>query len=91
MEVNRQGQLIVQVLNGSSTSWGKFGGKAGLVVSASTSLSNLNSYDPNVTVANTGIDYGSQRVDKLVLRKIRVFTDNKKSVEQAIERVVFQN
>lgn len=91
MEVNNQGQLIVQVLNGSSTTWGKFGGKAGLVVSAPTSLSNLNGYDPNVTVANTGIDYGSQRVNKLVLRKIRVFTDNKKSVEQALERVVYQN
>jgi hypothetical protein len=91
MELSNNGLLTVQVLNGTSNTWGKFGGKSNLTVSAQTTLQNLNSYDPNATTTLSGVEYGNQRVEKLILRKVRLYTNNKKSVEQALERVVFQN
>lgn len=85
-----KGVLMVQILSGVSQSWGKFGGKSELLVSATTTLKDLNAYDPDWTVANSGVDFGDMRVSKLVLKKIRVYTANQKSVEQAIDRVVYQ-
>lgn len=91
MEIDSRGILTVQVYNGTSDTWGKFGGKGSLTISVTTPLSNLNAYDPNVSTANTGIDFGNNRVTKMTLRKVRVYYGNKKTVEQALERVVFQN
>jgi hypothetical protein len=85
------GVLTIQVQSGKSNTWGNFGGGSQLLVSTPTSLVNLNSYDPNLTTANSGVDFGNRRVDKLVLRKIRLYSGNKKLVEQADERVVYQN
>lgn len=91
MELANNGVLTVQILNGTSTTWGKFGGKTELVVSKQTSLQDLNAYDPNVTTDASGVEYGNSRVSKLTLRKLRVYTGNKKSTEHALDRVVYQN
>lgn len=91
MELNNSGLLTVQVLNGTSTTWGKFGGKNDLLVSAQTSLQNLDTYDPNATTDLSGVEFGNSRVRKLILRKVRVYTNNKKTTEQALDRVVYQN
>lgn len=85
------GVLTVAVLSGSSQTWGRFGTRGELALATSTSLTSLNSYDPNVSTANTGIDFGAGCVDKLTLKKIRLYTGNQKSVEQAVERVVYQH
>ncbi|WP_345322108.1 hypothetical protein [Novipirellula rosea] len=91
MELDSNGLLKVQILNGTSTTWGKFGGKSNLLVSTQTTLANLNTYDPNITANSSGVEFGNQRVNKLILRKVRVYTNNKKSIEQAVDRVVFEN
>lgn len=86
----KNGVLTVEVLSGISQTWSKFG-KGELVLSTSTGLTDLNAYDPNVTTANTGITFGEGCVDKLTLKKVRLYTGNQKSVEQALDRVVYQH
>ncbi len=90
MELSSNGVLTVQILSGTSTTWGKFGGKTELLVSTQTSLQNLNSYSPDASTSSSGVEFGHPRVSKLMLRKVRVYMSNKKSVEQALDRVVFQ-
>ena len=51
-------------------------------------MTDLNSYDPNVSATNSGVDFGSARVTKLVLSKVRTYTGNSKSIEKALDRVV---
>lgn len=91
MSVSPSGLLTFEILNGSSTTWGKFGGKGELIVSVPTSLANLNAYDANATTSQSGVTFGGGRVRKLTLKKVRIYTGNKKSVEQALERVVHES
>lgn len=87
-----KGVLTAEVLNLSSSTWGNSSGKNTIAsVSAPTSLNDLNNYDPNVTCRNSGVEFGNMRVQKLLLRKTRIYTGKQKSVETSLERVVFQN
>ena len=87
-----KGVLTAEVFDLSSTTWGNSSGKTTIAsISAPTSLHDLNSYDPNVTCQNSGVEFGNMRVQKLMLRKTRVFTGKQKSVETSLERVVFQS
>ena len=70
------GQLHFRVVQGTSTTWGSFGNQGYLQVSADTSLFNLNGYDPQVSVSNSGPSYGGNRVRKLVLKESRWYTSN---------------
>jgi hypothetical protein len=90
MELSNSGVLTVQILSGTSTTWGKFGGKTDLIVSAQTPLNNLNGYSSSFTTESSGVEYGHGRVSKLILRKVRLYASNKKSTEQVLERVVHE-
>ncbi|MBI2825112.1 MAG: hypothetical protein HYX69_10540 [Planctomycetia bacterium] len=90
LTLGNQGVLTAEIDKGSSATWGKFPANGQLTVSAQSSLTNLNSYDPNVSTANAGIDFGNARVNKIILRKVRTYTNNQKSVEQVADRVVYQ-
>lgn len=70
------GQLIMEITNGASTTWGSFGGQGYLRHAVPTDLSNLNSYLPSVVVAKSGISYAANRVGHLVLKEIRLVTSN---------------
>lgn len=66
--------LTFSVVDGSSTTWGAFGGDGHLAIDVSTSLENLNAYDPSVSIANSGAGYGANRVESLTLKRVRWFT-----------------
>jgi hypothetical protein len=68
-------RLRFRVVNGSSTSWGAFGTEGVFRVTAVSALPNLNGYSPEVSVANSGIGFGSQRVSRLVLKRVRYYDD----------------
>jgi hypothetical protein len=68
------GQLTFEVINGTSQTWGAFGGNGTLKVSLTTTLANLNSYNPAVSVANSGISFAANRVQKLALKQVRWYT-----------------
>ncbi|MBN2474455.1 MAG: hypothetical protein JXB62_07590 [Pirellulales bacterium] len=82
------GVITFEVINGSSQTWGNFGGQGYLKVFLNTDLSNLNGYDPAVSVANSGINYAANRVDSLILKKIRVYDSNGNVVEHSTPIVV---
>jgi hypothetical protein len=84
------GQLTFEVVDGSSTSWGAFGGQGYLKVSVATALENLNAYDAAVSVANSGISFGGNRVQSLVLKKVRLIMSNGEVFEDSTARSVGQ-
>jgi hypothetical protein len=68
------GSISYIVLNGQSTTWGRFGeGLGQLEVSFPTSLSSLSAYSPAVSVANSGASWESDRVTSMRLVAVRYY------------------
>jgi hypothetical protein len=63
--------VVFEIVNGTSTSWGTFGGQGYLRDTAYTGQDNLNSYTPYVSITESGIDYAGNRVVSLVLQRVR--------------------
>lgn len=64
------GNLKFQVTDGTSESWGTFGGW-GFSIDTSTGLTKLNGYRPGVSIDQSGIGFAGNRVSALTLQKIR--------------------
>lgn len=70
------GQLWFAVNDGQSDSWGYFGGPDYLVTMPAHWVSNLNSYDPQRSLANVDVGFGANRVQSIRLVDVKlVFTD----------------
>ncbi len=65
------GQLIFEIVNGHSETWGAFGGDGELAISHATELARLNAYRPAVSIDQSGIAYAGNRVSSLTLKKLR--------------------
>jgi len=83
------GDLNFSILNGQSSTWNSFGGNGELSLTVGTSLENLNGYNPDVSVQNSGIGLASNRVKSLGIKKVRVITASGDTVEDSTDRVVF--
>lgn len=59
-----------EIKDGSSNSWGGFGGLGHLKMTVATVQSNLNSYRPQISLTQSGIGYAGNRVVSLVLKRI---------------------
>jgi hypothetical protein len=71
MRIN-DGVVTFEIINGTSQTWGTFGGQGYLKSSMTTNLNNLSSYRPSVSVNNSGVSYGANLVTSLTLKKVRV-------------------
>ncbi len=69
-------QLSFEVANGSSQSWGTFGGPNTRVKFQATLLTNLNSYSPSCSLEWSGVGYGGNRVDHLRLKTVRLLASD---------------
>jgi len=67
------GMLTFEITDGSSLTWGNFGGQGYLKAAIGTQLTNLNSYNPAVSAANSGVSYAANRVQSLTLKAVRVY------------------
>lgn len=85
------GVLTFEIVNGSSTTWGSFGGQGYLRMSVATNLDNLNAYNPALTVENSGVGYAGNRVTSLVLKRVRLITEDEQILEDHTQRVVHTN
>jgi hypothetical protein len=81
------GKLVFDVDNGTSTSWGSFGN--GVYAEVATSLSNLNGYNPLVSVNNSGVGFAGNRVTSLKLKKVVLKLSSGQTVEDNAVKVVF--
>lgn len=70
MEVS-EGQLIFEITDGSSETWGGFGDNGSLRLSLSSTLLNLDSYSPLVSLAKSEVSYAGNRVQSLELVRVR--------------------
>lgn len=65
------GAVTFEIDNGSSDSWGSFGGTGHLRVSAPSDAVNLNSYRPAISIEQSGVNYAGNRVRSLTLQRLR--------------------
>jgi hypothetical protein len=83
------GHLVVEVSDGTSTTWGAFGNDGNLKTTAPTTLVNLNTYNPQFSVDNSGVGYAAHRVKSLVLKRIRLIAADGNVSEDSNARTVF--
>jgi hypothetical protein len=88
MELNG-GSLKFTVKDGQSSSWGSFGGSS-MQLSVGSSLQTLNDYRVSVSMDNSWITYGSNRVNKLQIRRIRYYGSEGLLHTDESPKVVFQ-
>jgi len=84
------GLLVFETIGGSSVTWGNFGGQGYLKTNVNTPLANLNGYSPTVSVEHSGISYAANRVQSLVLRRVRLFTFGGDMQEATVSLTVYQ-
>lgn len=65
------GELFFDIINGQSTTWGLFG--KDMRLQQYGTVPNLNAYSPQVSVNNSCITYGSNRVTQLVITEVRYY------------------
>lgn len=70
------GSLSFEVVEGSSASWGSFGGEGSLASSSPTSLDGLNGYSPGISLGESQVGYAGNRVQHLLLKKLVWVTDD---------------
>lgn len=68
--------LTFEIKNGNSTTWGAFGGGSETRLSGYSSLSNLNSYSPQVSTRQSWITFGANRVSQLRMKEIRYYNSD---------------
>jgi hypothetical protein len=74
MITTSSGNVTYTVVNGQSTTWGQFGTSQGLnPVSFTTSLASMAAYSPDVSVANSGAGWESNRVTSMTLVRVRYY------------------
>jgi hypothetical protein len=83
-----EGALTFDISSGTSSTWGTFGGVGVLRAVVETSLENLDSYDPAVSVANSGVSYAANRVTSLTLKRVRYYMSDDQVIPDDTQRVV---
>ncbi|HVA45394.1 MAG TPA: hypothetical protein VNH11_03320 [Pirellulales bacterium] len=77
-----EGVLSFAVVNGQSVTWGSFGGGDQTWVSVNTTLANLNGYDPQVSLTNSGVSFASNLVTSLTLTAVRYYAADGTLIQQ---------
>jgi hypothetical protein len=72
------GNLQYNVVNGQSSTWGKFGQGVGtLAVSMPCTVADLGSYKPDYSVSKSGVSWQSNRVTSMTLLQVRYYSGGK--------------
>jgi len=70
------GTVTYDVDNGQSTTWGKFGQGQGLLELAyTTTLADMSGYNPDTSVAKSGVTWEADRADSLTLVQVRYYSN----------------
>ena len=91
MEIT-DGDLIVEIRDGSSETWNSFGGQGYLKMRYNyLPVSNLNAYKPEVSTRNSRIGFASHRVKKLMLKEVRRYSSEGLHLRDETDRVVHEH
>ena len=71
----QNGNIIYEILNGTSTTWGTFG-TGELILQRPTWRSQLNGYSPDCSAQNSRIGFASHRVRDFRLDRVRYYFEN---------------
>jgi hypothetical protein len=81
--------LTFEIVNGESVTWGAFGGTS-LRIQGTAPVPVLNAYDTNVSVKNSLVSFGANRVKELVITQVRYYGAEGLLGVDANPRVVYQ-
>jgi hypothetical protein len=84
------GKLTFQVKNGTSTTWGAFGYSGMVKLQTNWGVNSINSYSPEVSVANSGVAFAANRVKSLRLVQVRATLSNGTTVTDTTVRTVHE-
>ncbi|MEQ8848845.1 hypothetical protein [Botrimarina sp.] len=65
------GEVVFEVLDGTSQSWGSFAASGDLRLRVDAGVDRLNAYLPAVSLTESGIGYAGNRVSSLILEKLQ--------------------
>ena len=86
------GQLVFEICRGKSKTWGEFGSDGRLKCSVPARVRNLNDYRPAVSIGKSRIEFGANRVRRLVRQEVRWYSEEevvrKDSTDQSVYRQV---
>jgi hypothetical protein len=88
MRLEPGNNIVFEVTNGSSTTWGNFGDDGTLKITVVHPGVNLDGYSAEVSVANSGVGFAANRVASLVLKRVRIYTSTGQMTEDTTPRVV---
>ena len=84
------GRLTVEVVGGTSSTWGSFGDQRNLKLTLETQLGSLIGYRPSFSVDHSGVGYAGNRVTSLKLREVRWYTADGLVARDTSDRVVHE-
>lgn len=83
MKKTDDGQLVYQMKNGRSKTWGRFASAAtDLKAAHTTDLDSLNQYVPTHSVKNTSVNVGAHRVELMAQQEVRWYDSDGKLIKQ---------
>jgi hypothetical protein len=88
MSVEHGNSLRFRILNGQSATWGEFAPEGTLYLNSGISLDNLNAYSPDFSVGRSGVSFGANRVQSLVLKRVRLYSSSGLIAEDSTPRPV---
>ncbi|NLX12522.1 MAG: hypothetical protein GXY44_02570 [Phycisphaerales bacterium] len=81
--------LTFRIENGHSQTWGNFGGEY-MQIHGVTNLPNLNRYLTNLSVVNSLVTYGANRVDLFAIAAVRYYSEEGLIVTDNVTKVITQ-
>jgi hypothetical protein len=73
VEVQTDGRVRMEVINGVSATWGDFDGDRALRLRVASDIENLNDWDPLDSIKNSRIGYGANRIVMFKRTEIRYY------------------
>jgi hypothetical protein len=91
MSMQMQGStLTFGVSNGNSQTWGSFGNGQSLNLSVGFDGTNLNSYDPQTSLSNSRVGFGSNRIQQAVRTQVRYYANSTLVATDSTQQILGQ-
>lgn len=80
--------LEFSIQDGTSQSWGSFGGLSTKVRFDQSPVANLNAYSVNKSVEWAGVGFGGNRIESFTLKRVRIYVNDQLFVSVDVNQVI---